>query len=406
MPGPRNTVRREASAALALTAGRGLDEPPRLVDAALIMKKAFGIRLRPRRRASERRIAGRRASRQQGAFTPEWTKRRSLQTVRLRNLLTRRFPLCFVSLACLSLAACGVERSEQTPAAATLETSAAAASGPTPVLFVHGWAGSAALWSATLERAPRGYAYRALDLPGFGSGASLDRPYSYDSLLEFVIDAMDDSPAPVVLVGHSLGAMLAQDAALLRTKRIAALVLANSQPRFEAVALPAASFRRVSGIVDESSQAAALAAMLPRYFLDPQAAAAELALLREAGGQARPRALRESFLSLADTPPLPPTDYGALHFPVLVVGSEADLIPPAATRRLAAAFPDACLVVLPDAGHMAFLENARAWNAHLTGFLRAVAESRSASAYCEELAESDSISPSASSPKNRAKAGA
>lgn len=333
--------------------------------------------------------------------------RGSQRTCALRDLLRERFPLCIVSLACLSLAACGVERGARAPGEATRGTPAPAASdGQTPVLLVHGWAGSAKLWTATLEEAPDGYSYRALDLPGFGSAASLDGPYSYDSLLEFLIDAMGDAPGPAVLVGHSLGAMLAQDAALLRPERIAALVLANSQPRFEAVSLPAASLRRVASIVDGRSRAAALEAMLPRYFHDPRAAAGGLARLREEGGRARPRALRESFLSLAETPPLPLSDYAALHFPVLVVGSGADLFPPGVARRLAAAFPDACLVVLPDAGHMSFLENAPAWNAHLTGFLRAVAEGRSARAYCEERAASESTSPSSSSPKNRAKQGA
>ena len=59
-----------------------------------------------------------------------------------------------------------------------------------------------------------------------------------------------------------------------------------------------------------------------------------------------------------------------IKVPTLVlVGADDELTPPAEARKMAGAIPDARLTVIPDAGHLAPLENAVASNAAILGFL-------------------------------------
>ena len=79
--------------------------------------------------------------------------------------------------------------------------------GPT-LLLVHGAGGNAAAWVPMMLALPGRHAI-AIDLPGHGRSARLDT-WSWqvgDAVLDAVIKAL--SPRPVVIVGHSLGGMLA-----------------------------------------------------------------------------------------------------------------------------------------------------------------------------------------------------
>src|SRR3989442_428944 len=64
----------------------------------------------------------------------------------------------------------------------------------------------------------------------------------------------------------------------------------------------------------------------------------------------------------------------AISVPVLVVVGEGDVIaPPEVAETMAKAIPGAHLEVVPDAGHVANLENPDVFNRALTDFLAAVA---------------------------------
>ncbi|WP_337845764.1 alpha/beta fold hydrolase [Thermus sp.] len=89
------------------------------------------------------------------------------------------------------------------------------------------------------------------------------------------------------------------------------------------------------------------------------------ALIREAS----PEAVAASLLALAERPdstPLLPEMRG----PALVlVGEEDTLTPPEEAKRLAKALPEARALILPEAGHLANLENPKAFRTALLGFL-------------------------------------
>jgi 3-oxoadipate enol-lactonase len=61
---------------------------------------------------------------------------------------------------------------------------------------------------------------------------------------------------------------------------------------------------------------------------------------------------------------------GEIHVPVLLLFGEEDaLTPPEEGRRMARLLPDARLLLIPEAGHLSSLENPKAFNTALLGFL-------------------------------------
>ena len=99
-------------------------------------------------------------------------------------------------------------------------------SGP-PVVFVHGFCQSSAYWAPSLERvAEQGVHGLAVDLPGFGASAGLPGPYTMAGLADALARELDARGLrEVVLVGGSMGGVVAQHFALRHAGRVTRLLL-------------------------------------------------------------------------------------------------------------------------------------------------------------------------------------
>ncbi len=97
----------------------------------------------------------------------------------------------------------------------------------TAVVFVHGFCQSSAYWAASLDRvAERGGHGLAVDLPGFGASALLSGPYTMAGLADALAQDLDDRGIDrVVLVGGSMGGVVAQHFALRHADRVVRLLL-------------------------------------------------------------------------------------------------------------------------------------------------------------------------------------
>jgi len=96
----------------------------------------------------------------------------------------------------------------------------------TPLAFLHGWGQSARVWHGQREHFSQGWSVNMLNLPGHGGAA--DAPAS-----EWVNILQASLPEePCVLVGWSLGGMLAMQLAAAFPQRIAGLVLVSTTPCF------------------------------------------------------------------------------------------------------------------------------------------------------------------------------
>ena len=76
----------------------------------------------------------------------------------------------------------------------------------------------------------RGYRCVAWDQPGYGGTAPVE-PYTFEKLSEALARQIDE---PAVLVGHSMGGMLAQETYARYPGRVTALVLTFTSPAFPA----------------------------------------------------------------------------------------------------------------------------------------------------------------------------
>ena len=79
-----------------------------------------------------------------------------------------------------------------------------------PLLFVHGWCGSAEDFRSLLDALPESYHSVAVDLPGFGLSAKPDAPYDTAYFVSFLRSFTETVGfASFVMVGHSMGGQFA-----------------------------------------------------------------------------------------------------------------------------------------------------------------------------------------------------
>ena len=157
------------------------------------------------------------------------------------------------------------------------------------------------------------------------------------------------------LLGHSLGGYVAQAAALAAPERIAALALISTSARAETEASRQA---RAALVEAARTDFAGVIARLARAALAPANRAAflpQVEAMMLSGGM--DRFAREQ--NAAATRPFFAERIAAIRCPVLVLTGTADaVIPPAASREIADALPQARLVCLDGCGHMPQLEAA------------------------------------------------
>ena len=101
------------------------------------------------------------------------------------------------------------------------------------LLFLHGVGGGHHAWDDQLPYfSARGYAAHAWDQPGYGHSETVE-PYDREQVclaLKRLVDSL--GAAPVVLVGHSMGGLVAQEAYARHPGMVKALVLAFTSAAF------------------------------------------------------------------------------------------------------------------------------------------------------------------------------
>ncbi|MFF8715731.1 alpha/beta fold hydrolase [Streptomyces sp. NPDC015184] len=248
-----------------------------------------------------------------------------------------------------------------------------------PALFVHGLGGSSQNWSALMPLLQGVVDGEAVDLPGFGcSPPPDDGNYSVTGHARAVIRFLDaEERGPVHLFGNSLGGAVATRVAAVRPDLVRTLTLVSPalpEIRVQRSAVPtgllalpgvAALFARMTrewtaeertrGVmalcygdparVSEAGFREAVAEMERRmelpYFWDAMARSARgIVDAYTLGGQQGLWRQAERVLA--------PTQ--------LVYGGRDQLVSYRMARKAAAAFRDARLLTLPDAGHVAMME--------------------------------------------------
>ncbi|MEN6350445.1 MAG: alpha/beta hydrolase [Syntrophomonas sp.] len=112
------------------------------------------------------------------------------------------------------------------------QTAAALSQAKGSLLFVHGAGGTHQKWAGQLNESMEGWMTAALDLPGHGASAGSAAESvaaNAESLLEFIEQSA--LPRPLILVGHSMGAIIVLQTALNYPERVAGLILIGAGAR-------------------------------------------------------------------------------------------------------------------------------------------------------------------------------
>lgn len=179
-----------------------------------------------------------------------------------------------------------------------------------------------------------------------------------------------EQPGRHVLVGASMGGMLALEMHRQAPDRVAALALLGTTarpdtPELIALRTQACAFF-AAGRMDEVLRANVLFAFHPTQARAPGLVERYLAMIGRAGAP-QLIAQNRAVMARADSRP----HLSQLTCPVLLACGEADLLtPPACTHEMAAAVRHARLELIPGAGHMLTMEQPARVSALLVDWLR------------------------------------
>ncbi len=229
------------------------------------------------------------------------------------------------------------------------------------LLLVHGIGSTRAFWDPIVPLLAA-YECVAVDVPGFGSAPALDPPATVAAYA-----AALDEPArgPVVVVGHSLGGMIAQELALRAPDRVRGLVLCNTIP---GVTDGAREFNPALATLAETDGSAAVAeALLPAMLAPKPLEGTERARERFLADMtaADPAALAAAFRAVVTFEArdrLPSLDVPALVIAGQHEGNDGD-------QQELADLLGARSVFLPGTSHLAPAEAPTAFAAEVTPFL-------------------------------------
>lgn len=126
---------------------------------------------------------------------------------------------------------------------------------PAPVILIHGFTDSSACWPGIVEHLAQTRLVITIDLRGHGNADLLVTPLSIQTLADDLAQIVRKvAQRPAVLIGHSLGAVIALDFALRASALTAGLVLED--PAFGLCGGPDASENLTAAVVEAREQAA------------------------------------------------------------------------------------------------------------------------------------------------------
>ena len=247
--------------------------------------------------------------------------------------------------------------------------------GATTLVFLHPWTTNHYIWAYQVNAFARDHRCLVVDHRGHGQSDKPDSGYGIDQMAADVVAILDDAKVDrAVLVGNSIGGMIAMQTAIEQPARVQGLLILSSGTNMGAGTPPEVAeamqkdWRGVFAALLESAVSAKSRAEKPEIlaFMD--------------GCFRNETNFTEGvfWASLGD----PNGVFGwnasdtlkNIKAPTLIIAGEEDgATPVAANQFLAERIPGAKIKVYKDVGHFCQLEKPADFNADLTGFLAGLA---------------------------------
>jgi len=238
-----------------------------------------------------------------------------------------------------------------------------------PVVFIHGLGATSNVWHAQRAALSKYFRVIVYDRSGCGRSPATSEGYSIDGWADELAGLLDHlAIATTVVVGHSLGSMIAQRFAGKYPTRTRALVLAGGEavltPEGKDILTERAQMIRsdgltaavdpwLAGVLSAATRAAnpALAGLLRAMFLayDDASYAQQCLALRD--GDVR-------------------GDHARITCPtMLIIGDQDPVTPLSWQQQIAAGIVGSSIRIVADTAHMTMLESAAVFNTALLEFL-------------------------------------
>ena len=227
----------------------------------------------------------------------------------------------------------------------------------TPLVLIHGIGCDGRMFSPVAERLAGSVRIVNWDLPGYG-GKPLDGPLTFTGLaatLDADLESLGITKA--VMLGHSIGGMIAQELAATAPQRVSALFLSATTSQFGS---RDGAFQREFvearlGPLDAGRTMAELAAEAAPRLLGSQAAPGAAAVLAQLMAEVPEPTFRAAIECLVTFNRR--AEAGRIAVPTLLIAGDEDSNAPLKTMaRMAETIPGARLEVLAGTGHLAPLE--------------------------------------------------
>ena len=237
-----------------------------------------------------------------------------------------------------------------------------------PLILLHGMPLDATMWQPQLETVPSGWRYIAPHFRGFGSGPPATGALSMDEYADDVCALMDAMQLDEVAIGGlSMGGYVVFAMFRKMPERFTAMVLADTRSQSDTPEGRQGRLQLRARLAADGPRGVA-AQMLPKLLspgADPEVVDVVRRMIESTGAPGIDAAIG-ALMDRPDSTPLLPR----INVPTLVVVGDADVItPPADSEAMQRAIPRSVLTVIAGAGHLANLEQPRAFSRALEDFL-------------------------------------
>ena len=228
-----------------------------------------------------------------------------------------------------------------------------------PVVLLHAFPLTAAMWRPQLERVPAGWRFIAPHLRGTSMA-------EYAAGVFALMDALEIDSA--VIGGLSVGGYVTFEMFRQASSRFAGMVLADTR---SAADTPQGREGRIAmrALLADKGIAGVAAGMLPKL-LSAGASGEAVAFAREIIESNPPASVDAAIGAMMDRPDSTP-DLPRISCASLVIVGERDVITPVEEAQdMQRALPRSTLCVIPGAGHLSSIEQPEAFGLGLEDFLR------------------------------------
>lgn len=229
--------------------------------------------------------------------------------------------------------------------------------GPT-VLMLHGIGGGHLAFAPQVETfASAGYRAVAWDMPGYGHSAPIE-PYTFKGLAQSCIQLIESLKVEqVILLGHSMGGMVAQEVVARRPDLVSRLILSGTSPAF---GKPDGDWQREfiaqrTAPLDAGKSMADLAETLVPQMIGPGSLPEGVRLATVCMGQVRAATYRRALECLVTFDRR--SNLPNIHVPTLLVAGEHDRnAPPSVMKKMAEGIANSTYIEMKGIGHLQNLE--------------------------------------------------